>query len=71
MKRGDGKGGDEKGNSSSKKEQISGAFEQINDDLYARKKNKFMVFNGAGMNEWRDTHMTNIKCLCIEKAFEF
>jgi len=65
------KGGDEKGNSSSKKEQISGAFEQINDDLYARKKNKFMVFNGAGMNEWRDTHMTNIKRLCIEKAFEF
>jgi len=27
-------------------------FEQINDDLFARKENKFMVFNGAGLVSW-------------------
>eukprot|EP00594_Rhizosolenia_setigera_P015855 CAMPEP_0178972640 /NCGR_PEP_ID=MMETSP0789-20121207/21161_1 /TAXON_ID=3005 /ORGANISM="Rhizosolenia setigera, Strain CCMP 1694" /LENGTH=88 /DNA_ID=CAMNT_0020660181 /DNA_START=76 /DNA_END=342 /DNA_ORIENTATION=+ len=27
-------------------------FEQINEDLYARKENKFMVFNGVGVDTW-------------------
>ena len=27
-------------------------FEQINEDLYARKDNKFMVFNGVGVDTW-------------------
>ena len=30
---------------------ISG-FEQINEDLFARKDNKFMVFNSAGVDSW-------------------
>jgi hypothetical protein len=30
-------------------------FEQINEDLFARKDNKFMVFNGAGVNSWQGT----------------
>lgn len=30
-------------------------FEQINDDLFARKDNKFMVFNGAGVDSWKGT----------------
>mmetsp|Transcript_16014 Transcript_16014/g.44352 ORF Transcript_16014/g.44352 Transcript_16014/m.44352 type:complete len:224 (-) Transcript_16014:1137-1808(-) len=28
-------------------------FEMINDDMYARKENKFVVFNGAGVDTWR------------------
>jgi len=32
---------------------IPAGFEQINEDLYARKDNKFMVFNGAGVNSWK------------------
>jgi hypothetical protein len=28
-------------------------FEQINEDLFARKDNKFMVFNGAGVDSWK------------------
>jgi len=31
---------------------IPSGFEQINEDLYARKDNKFMVFNGAGVDSW-------------------
>ena len=27
-------------------------FEQVNDDMFARKDNKFMVFNGAGADLW-------------------
>jgi hypothetical protein len=30
-------------------------FEQINEDLFARKDNKFMVFNGAGVDSWQGT----------------
>jgi hypothetical protein len=30
-------------------------FEQINDDLFSRKENKFMVFNGAGVDSWEGT----------------
>ena len=31
---------------------IPAGFEQINEDLYARKDNKFLVFNGAGVASW-------------------
>ena len=30
-------------------------FEQINDEMFARKDNKFMVFNGAGVDSWTGT----------------
>lgn len=33
---------------------IPTGFEQINEDLFARKDNKFMVFNGAGVNSWKN-----------------
>ncbi len=31
---------------------IPNGFEQINDGLFARKDNKFMVFNWAGVDSW-------------------
>jgi hypothetical protein len=31
-------------------------FEQINEDMFAKKDNKFMVFNGAGIDSWKGTH---------------
>ncbi|KAI2489210.1 hypothetical protein MHU86_25387 [Fragilaria crotonensis] len=34
---------------------VPAGFEQINDDLFARKDNKFMVFNGAGVDNWHGT----------------
>jgi hypothetical protein len=34
---------------------VPSGFEQINEDLFARKDNKFMVFNGAGVDTWRGT----------------
>jgi hypothetical protein len=30
-------------------------FEQINEDMFARRDNKFMVFNGAGVDSWTGT----------------
>lgn len=30
-------------------------FEQINENMFARKDNKFMVFNGAGVSSWKGT----------------
>lgn len=30
-------------------------FEQINEDLYSRKDNKYMVLNGAGVASWNGT----------------
>ena len=32
---------------------VPSGFEQINEDLFARKDNKFMVFNGASVNSWK------------------
>ena len=44
--------------------EVPAGFEQINDDLYARKDNKFMVFNGAGVDNWHGTeHVTKIATL--------
>lgn len=28
-------------------------FEQINDDMFARRDNKFVVFNAPGLETWR------------------
>lgn len=30
-------------------------FEQVNEDMFARKQNKFMVLNGAGVDSWTGT----------------
>jgi len=35
-----------------KRRSIPPEFEQINDDMFARKDNKFMVFNGRGVDSW-------------------
>ena len=35
-------------------------FEQINDDLFSRRANKFMVFNGVGMEDWTVKPRTRI-----------
>ncbi|GMH92693.1 hypothetical protein TrST_g1793 [Triparma strigata] len=36
----------------SRRSGVIDGFEQINDDLFARRANKFMVFNGVGMENW-------------------
>jgi len=35
-------------------------FEQINEDMFARKDNKFMVFNGAGVQTWTAQPITKV-----------
>jgi hypothetical protein len=35
--------------------EVPAGFEMINEDFFARKDNKFMVFNGTGVNSWRGT----------------
>jgi hypothetical protein len=35
---------------------VSRDFEQINEDMFSRKENKFMVFNGAAVESWTGTH---------------
>jgi len=39
---------------------IPAGFEQINDDLYARKDNRFIVFNGAGIMPWPPKSLTKV-----------
>ena len=34
---------------------VPGGFEMINEDMFARKDNKFMVFNGSGVDSWKGT----------------
>jgi len=34
---------------------VPAGFEQINEDMFSRKDNKFMVFNGAGVDSWAGT----------------
>lgn len=38
-----------------RKQLVPAGFEKINEDMYSRKDNKFMVFNGAGVNSWTGT----------------
>jgi hypothetical protein len=38
-----------------KRKEVPPGFEMINDDFFARKENKFMVFNGAGVDSWKGT----------------
>lgn len=35
--------------------EVPPGFEMINEDFFARKDNKFMVFNGPGVDSWRGT----------------
>jgi hypothetical protein len=41
---------------------ISAEFEQINEDMFSRKENKFMVFNGAGVDSWKGTQSMTKAC---------
>jgi hypothetical protein len=34
---------------------VPAGFEMINEDMFSRKDNKFMVFNGPGVDTWTDT----------------
>jgi len=34
---------------------VPAGFEQINEDMFSRKENKFMVLNGAGVDSWTGT----------------
>ena len=45
---------------SGRKGHVKDGFEQINDDLFARRANKFMVFNGVGMQEWTTKPLTKM-----------
>jgi hypothetical protein len=38
-----------------KHQQVPAGFEMINEDMFARKDNKFMVFNRAGVHSWTGT----------------
>lgn len=38
-----------------RRKEVPAGFEMINEDLFARKDNKFMVFNGAGVDSWKGT----------------
>lgn len=40
---------------SDQKQLLSQEFEQINEDMFSRKENKFMVFNGCGVDSWSGT----------------
>jgi hypothetical protein len=49
--------------------EVPAGFEQINDDLFARKDNKFMVFNGAGVDAWHGIEpITKISTLSGDPA---
>lgn len=39
---------------------IMNGFEQINDNLFARKDNRFMVFNDAGLSDWPPYSQTRL-----------
>lgn len=38
-----------------RRKDVPAGFEMINEDFFARKDNKFMVFNGAGVESWKGT----------------
>lgn len=40
---------------SERRKAVPAGFEMINEDMFASKDNKFMVFNGAGVDSWRGT----------------
>lgn len=40
---------------SEQRQYVAVGFEQINEDMFSRKDNKFMVFNGAGVDSWTST----------------
>jgi hypothetical protein len=38
-----------------RKQTVPAGFEMINEDMFSRKDNKFMVFNGPGVDSWTGT----------------
>lgn len=40
---------------SDRRDEVSVGFEQINEDMFSRSDNKFMVFNSAGVDSWSGT----------------
>lgn len=38
-----------------RRQEVPVGFEMINEDFFARKENKFMVLNGAGVDSWKRT----------------
>ncbi|KAL3913772.1 MAG: hypothetical protein SGILL_006361, partial [Bacillariaceae sp.] len=52
-----------------RKHSVPAGFEMINDDLYSRKENKFMVFNSSGVDSWGDDSPIT-KISGIEKMLE-
>ena len=49
---------------------IKDKFEQVNDDLYARRDNKFIVLNGAAKRHWTEHPKTNTHRINVERIFE-
>ena len=45
---------------------IPEGFEQINDDMFARKDNRFMVFNGTGLDSWTGSQQPKTKVNGLE-----
>ena len=46
---------------------VPSGFEQVNEDLFARKDNRFMVFNGAGVDTWKMKPQPTTKVHGIEE----
>jgi hypothetical protein len=44
-------------------------FEQINEDLYARSDNKFLVLNGPGVGSWKSQAVTKLGGLSEDFCF--
>lgn len=72
----DGQGDEERKKEEGKTEaggekELDSEFEQINDDLFARKSNKYMVFNGAGKKSWSGSGkaITNTSRINVEAIF--
>jgi hypothetical protein len=52
-----------------RKQSVPAGFEMINEDMFSRKDNKFMVFNSAGVSSWTGTTPIT-KISGIEKMLE-
>jgi hypothetical protein len=50
-----------------RRKEVPAGFEMINEDMFARKDNKFMVLNGTGVDSWRGTGSPVTKISGIEK----
>lgn len=50
--------------------QVPFEFEQINDDMFARKDNKFLVLNGVGVDTWSGSQSTTKECRLESIVFD-